>query len=356
MMPVIRRTLTWATIAIVITASAVAAQTPASEDIPVPGGTSAMARALGMAPVPDRARFLAEFVRVLYDTPEGKNEAAAARIARLTTYANTVARLPASLDTMRANGSGFSLAMASTRDRSRLDEFLALAALKIRGDRQLRVERSTDQHDTERVRQLSDVGVDVAEIARQLNAGETARIELGEETVPVPLGSQKWSDAIFRRPVGASTLFTTLVSDRRAALLSLGLAALDDETLRYLAGNPALLQRLYADHAGSFAAFGEALRIRDGRVVPPGGAQGLAVWEAVLAAKAGTPDRFVRELFGASHGRVAIVYAALTHLDAPHVRFATGSWLADPQARADQFKALVAASALPTASSAPHIP
>src|SRR5262249_2959091 len=53
--------------------------------------------------------------------------------------------------------------------------------------------------------------------------------------------------------------------------------------------------------------------------------------------------RFIRELFSAAHGRVALVYATLAHLDAPHVRFALGSWITDPGARVEQFKALLSA-------------
>jgi hypothetical protein len=334
-------------------AASAAAQTPNSvqregapgwsEDVPVPGGTSAMARALDVKPVPDRPRFLGELVRVLYDAPEGQNQVTTQRVARLTAYVNGVGRLQASLDAMRAKGPGFSLAMAATSDRARLDEFLALATLKIRGRSPMHVERATDNRSTERARQLADVGVDVAEIEKQLNTGGTVRVELTAEAVPVPLGSRFWSDVVFRHAVAPSALFAAIVSDRRAALLALGLASLDDETLRFLNGNQPLLRWLYEEHSGSFAAFAEALRVRDGRVVPPGGAQSLSVWETVLGVKASTADRFIRELFGAAHGRVALVYTTLAHLDAPHVRFALGSWIADSRARAEQFKALLSA-------------
>ena len=302
-----------------------------------------MAKALGISQAPDRARFLGELVRVLWDTPEGKNDLTDARLARLTTYAQAVGRLQVWLDASHANDSGFSLAMGQTRDRARLDEFLAAASLRLRGREPLRVEVATDKGAAERTRQLADVGVDVAAIADQLNAGRQVRIALTEETVPIPLGARTWSDVVFRRPVSAASLFMAIVSDRRAALLSLGLAALDDETLGFFAGNATALQRLYAEHAAPFAAFGEALRIRGGRVVPAGGADGLAAWEAALGAKASDPDRFIDALFRAQHGRTALVYAALAHLDAPHVRFATGAWLKDPRARIDQFKSLVAA-------------
>jgi hypothetical protein len=336
-------TMTKRAVASLVAATAMLAASAAAqtEDVPVPGGTAGMARALDVKPVPDRARFLGELVRVLYDAPEGQSQATTQRVARLTAYVNGVGRLQASLDAMRAKGPGFSLTMAATGDRARLDEFLALATLKMRGRNPMRVERATDNRSTERARQLADVGVDVADIEQQLNAGGTVRVELTAEAAPVPLGSRFWSDVVFRRAVEPSALFAAIVSDRRAALLALGLASLDDETLRFLNGNRPLLRWIYEEHAGSFAAFGEALRVRDGRVVPPGGAQGLSVWETTLGVKVSTADRFIRELFAASRGRAAMVYATLSHLDPPHVRFALGSWMPDSRARVDQFKALL---------------
>src|SRR6185436_5528964 len=44
----------------------------ASEDVPVPGGTSAMAASLGISPVPERARFVAEIARLTHQVAEGK--------------------------------------------------------------------------------------------------------------------------------------------------------------------------------------------------------------------------------------------------------------------------------------------
>ena len=97
----------------------------------------------------------------------------------------------------------------------------------------LAVGLSDDKRAAERVKLLSNLGIDVAAIAAQLNGGETVRIELATETIPVPLTAKLWSDAIFGRPIAAAQLFAEIMGDRRAALLAHGLAALDDDTLRY---------------------------------------------------------------------------------------------------------------------------
>jgi hypothetical protein len=44
-----------------------------SQDVPVPGGTVAMAQSLGITPSPDRARFVAELARLTHQTAEGQH-------------------------------------------------------------------------------------------------------------------------------------------------------------------------------------------------------------------------------------------------------------------------------------------
>ncbi len=41
-----------------------------SENVPVPGGTAAMAQSLGIAPTPERARFVAELARLTHPSSE----------------------------------------------------------------------------------------------------------------------------------------------------------------------------------------------------------------------------------------------------------------------------------------------
>jgi len=50
-----------------------AAAVVVSEDVPVPGGTESVARALGLDITPDRARFAGEIMRFAYNIPEPKN-------------------------------------------------------------------------------------------------------------------------------------------------------------------------------------------------------------------------------------------------------------------------------------------
>ena len=49
-----------------------------SDDVPVPGGVAALARALAIDPVPDRGRFMFEATRLVYETTDLRNPTAAA--------------------------------------------------------------------------------------------------------------------------------------------------------------------------------------------------------------------------------------------------------------------------------------
>src|SRR5882724_6057028 len=59
-----------------VVASRDAAAAAVSEDVPIPGGTAALAQALGIDPVPDRGRFIYELSRLLYNAPEGRKPSA----------------------------------------------------------------------------------------------------------------------------------------------------------------------------------------------------------------------------------------------------------------------------------------
>src|SRR5262245_17393379 len=162
-------------------------------------------------------------------------------------------------------------------------------------------------------------------------------------SVPVPLPAAVWSRAIFRHAVPPNQLVVAILSDRRATLLGRGLAGLDDETLNYLADHPQLLTFLYERAAAAFAAFGDDLRIHQGRVVPPGGERAVPLWEAALHAPVSAPDQFVRVLYGEYDGRFAEPYDALDAAPAPAAAFAFGFWIADENQRAQRFRTLAAA-------------
>ncbi len=216
-------------------------------DVPIAGGTAALAKAIGLDATPDRPRFLTEVVRVVYESPQGKNIAVTAKQKRLTAHLEAVGQFQRTLAAVQSGEAGVTLAMADRKDeRNRLRDFLEFAGLKLKEtNKTFTVEPSGSKEAIDRVGQLSAFGIELGSLAVQLNAGKRVRIQVPSEMVPVPLDAKTWSTAIFRRTVPADELFAAIASDARAALLAHGLSAVDDETLGYLAGNPELLTRLY---------------------------------------------------------------------------------------------------------------
>jgi hypothetical protein len=165
------------------------------------------------------------------------------------------------------------------------------------------------------------------------------------DRVPIPLTVALWSTAILRRPVTADNLLGTILSDERATLMARGLAALDDPTLAALTTRADVLTRLYERDAAVFASFSSRIRVRAGCVEPPGGRDGVVLWEAVVGARVCSPAAFIAALMSSRDGRIAYLYDVIGHLDAARVRFALGLWMDTPAERRARFTALAEVAA-----------
>jgi hypothetical protein len=153
-----------------------------------------------------------------------------------------------------------------------------------------------------------------------------------------------WSKAVFQRSVAPRDLVIEILANRQASLLCHGLAALDDETLEYLADHPSILTQIYLLGAEPFAVFAERIRVQGGRIVPPGGHEAIPLWEIVVGASVTRPDRFLAALFTQTEGRMARLYDTIAQLDRGRQRFALGLWMSDSPARLDSMRAFAAAS------------
>ena len=180
-------------------------------------------------------------------------------------------------------------------------------------------------------------------LAQELRGGAASGVGI-DELVPVPLTAAVWSKAVFRRAISPRELVLAILGDRQAALLCHGLAALDDQTLQYLADHPSVLTEIYTLGAEPFAVFASTLRIDGGRIVPPGDGDAIALWEDVVDAPVTRPDRFIASLFTRGEGRLSSLYDTIGHLDRPRQRFALGLWIDDSLERLGAMRALAAAS------------
>ncbi len=172
---------------------------------------------------------------------------------------------------------------------------------------------------------------------------QTLRLKPAADVVPLPLGADIWSDAVFRRRVAPADLLFTILADRRAAQICHALAALDDDTLEYLAAHQPVLTGLYERNAAAFAVFSSHLHVRGGRVIPPGGETAVPLWESVVGESVSQPDRFIAALFTLGDGRVAYLYDAVALLDLDRMAFALGLWMKDPAVRLERMTALATA-------------
>jgi hypothetical protein len=145
------------------------------------------------------------------------------------------------------------------------------------------------------------------------------------DVVPLPLNPAIWRDVILQTPISPSIntgLVSASLSDRRASLLYVGLAALDDETLAWLESDRDTL--LHArKHAAIFAAFGRSVQVRAGRVMVPGGREAEPLWKSIAGADPADPGAFVQRVLSGD-GRLAFLYDTIAHLDGRRQRFALG--------------------------------
>ncbi len=158
-------------------------------------------------------------------------------------------------------------------------------------------------------------------------AHASALAEAGADRVPALLPNAVWEQAVFNHPVAPAELAFSILRDRRAALLYVGLFSLDPATLDYFAAHPALVTSIYNGLAGPLAAFGEGVAVRADRVELPGGSAYAQEWEKLVGVPAGDPDRFIPALLGRDGGRLAWLCDTLSSLDQPRLKFALGGGL-----------------------------
>ena len=135
------------------------------------------------------------------------------------------------------------------------------------------------------------------------------------EQVPIPLSLSKWQDLLGVQ-VTEATLLEHLLLNRRASLLCYGLLQLDAETLATVTGDGGLLRRLYERRSGVFAAFAQVLRVREGRLILPGGDDNALTWTQLIGEPLTDPLRTIDSLMSADDGRLVYFIDAVAGLDA----------------------------------------
>ena len=123
---------------------------------------------------PPRALFLSELTRHIYGAPQGKSEHTDRLLAVLASYLEGVDRFHQALSAVQPIDGTISLALAHDKNgRKRLNSFLNLLGLALKEkSKKFSVEALRDKKVAERAPLLHHLGVNPADIARRLNAGE----------------------------------------------------------------------------------------------------------------------------------------------------------------------------------------
>jgi len=310
----------------------------------VPGGTSALARSAGLDDAGPRGNVLLDVIRVVYESPGGADAARDERRGRLREYLGALSDFERARGALRDGQISASLAQSKAPRRAVEDFARAIGGTLDENRGVFRLALSDDDGPRRRRQCLQDAGVDLATLTRDFNSGATVTVTLPSDDVPLPLDVQAWTRLVTPAPELSGTLLTALLSDRRASLLYYGLMGIDGPTRAYLGSMPPLLDKLLEGPRPSvMATFGRSIRIRAGRVDVPGGARAIPLWEALVDERISDPQRFILELVNRDRGRIAVLYDAIDHLDAPRQAFALGLRATGAGRQVERFRALYAA-------------
>lgn len=160
-------------------------------------------------------------------------------------------------------------------------------------------------------------------------------------TVPVPL-PEGWWRSVLEGPAGDQDLVNALLGSRRAGLLYRGLVQLDEEALDVLAAQPRLARFVRDERPEIFSVVAPGLRLRNGRVLVPGGESAEGAWARAVGASPGDPPSFLRRLLERDEGRLAFLFHVLQHLDPPRQRWVLGTSPEDAERRLADLRAVCA--------------
>ncbi len=241
----------------------------------------------------------------------------------------------------RARGPDRAVSLEALEEESRgpdgLDDFVRTAGFLLLRDPSggFAVRPDPDRRAAARRETLGAAGFPVADLDDRMNAGETVAFEPVSFEVPSPLPAEVWRDTVLDDSEPDGRLGLRLVTDRRAALLYYGLLSMTPDTVEFLSSNPRLLRELYERDATGIALYGRSLVVEDGRVMAPGGAGAVHLWERAVRKSLDRPGDFFTTVLRYDEGVFPFLYDAIAQLDPPRQRFALAHWLPERQQRAN---------------------
>lgn len=286
-----------------------------AEPVAVPGGPAAVRRLLDLDPArPDRELF-GDVARALLASG-GDPSPRGGRRETLLRFAEDLAewrRAPGCPSRLSARGDAW-------KPTRRALEWLGY---RVRGDGPgFEAEPRADAEAARRQAFLHALGHSATDVLRALSAGEEVAVECPDGTAELPFGLAAWRETLGlgEKDLPAGDAFLRFVREPRAARMLLALLSVDAdarEELRTIAGRPGGWggwKLLHDEALDGFSRFPEALEVRDGRAILPGGPGADAAWADVVGAEPSDLPRFAVRLYAAGSGKAAAVVDALRRL------------------------------------------
>jgi hypothetical protein len=276
------------------------------ESVSVPGGFAALQQTIQTGGVADDWRVIPLAIELSYTGMDGlrttRNVAAyAAVLRRLHQQATAVS--PDRILSLSAGG-----------QKRAVDDLVETLGLEFDRDRRT-VKPRTDREAIERTRLFERAGLPMSDIADRLNGGAAVSLSTRDGIAPLPLGAAFWQERFDPTPPPQDLLWAIL-SSREMSSLYYALLGFDEATLAVAASDTNLAAALVR-HALVVPIVVPALRMHEGRVVPPGGPEAAAMWADLVGKRVDRPADFVNSLLAADGGRLAYFYRTLSVL--PHV-------------------------------------
>ena len=275
-------------------------------EVDLPGGVAAARQVLGLGTDTRTASaFLVDFIRTYHQFGDADSTA----LERFERYLRYVQALQSALAGW-PDGLQLGTDRLQGQNRDRWRTVAAVLALRLREVKNRPVlELDKDDEAVRRAGWLKSLGIDLPQLAQQLNQGERVRLVIASDALPLPLPGI-WPALLDQ--AGRPDI-VTLGATHRPALLYVGLMSLDAETLAFLAAHPKTLDVDTAE-AGTFAAFGRSIRVRGGRIDVPGGAAYAPIWVQLVDRRLDEPLEFIRRLLSRDEGRLAFLYDTVAHV------------------------------------------
>jgi hypothetical protein len=285
----------------------------------VPGGSAAIRRLLGLdTKRPDETFFLDLHETLLFDADPKASWSEVKQRKRVVTFIEDLA------EWRQDFGNSADFAIAQWKMAKSALEWLGF---KVRGEgRSLTTERLTDAKSIRRQSFLDVLGTRTELFQARLRAGEKVTIKVNDEPAPLPFGLRAWQETLDEPGLSAPKAFLYFTKNVRASRMLVALHGLDSDTrdeVRWLIQEKlskdekakALGWRILYDNVlDAFCRYPEALTLRSGQFVLPGGKDAEPIWADIAGVPPSDRLAFLSALFATDSGKLAYVVDVLQRL------------------------------------------